>query len=365
MPRVGMEAFLPRYMLLLLVFSLAAAGGAVADALGLPLAWMIGAMVVSAGFAWAGVSVRIDKIRSYGLVVLGLSLGQSFTPEVMAQVAVFLPLIAFCALATLLVGLLLIRLYTRGAGLDPATAFFCAVPGGVVLMAVQAQRAGASEAHVTLSQTVRLAVVVLIYPFLLTFLMPDHAAGAAQVAAARSQPFALADLPWIALLLAAGMGVAHLARYSFLPNPWMIAPCLLAIVLQQTALQPVPLPHWVILLCQLILGVSLGARMSPEFLRSSMRLVMTSVLASVLLTAALVVAALVVSAVSGLDRAPLLFGMSPGGMPEMTVAAGSLGVSVPLVLSFHLTRILIANLTLEPLWHLLNRRLRHGGGGPR
>lgn len=347
-----------RVKLLTAVFVCAALGGAFANWLHLPLAWMIGALIVSAGFALAGARFEIDKVRAYGLVVLGLSLGQSFTPQIVAQIGASLPLILGCGFLALLVGLPLMRLFMRYAGVDAGTAFFCSIPGGVVLMAVQAQRAEASEAHVVLAQTIRLAVVVLLYPLLLTFLLPDHVGRAIAAPIALHHAFVPVDLLWLALLLAAGVAVAHLARYSVLPNPWMIAPCLLAIALQQVGLDPVALPHWVITICQVILGVSLGARMVPDFLRRSGRLVVVAAISSLILTATLVALALAVSALSGLDRGVVLFGMSPGGMPEMTVAARSMGVAVPFVLSFHLTRILIANLVLEPLWHLLKRRVQ-------
>ncbi|WP_339114944.1 AbrB family transcriptional regulator [Thioclava sp. GXIMD2076] len=349
---------------ILLVLTAAGGGGALATAAHIPLGWLIGALLVSTGFTLAGMTIRIDRIRAYGLVVLGLSLGQSFTPEIMAQLIAYLPLILACGLFTLLSGLLFTGLFTKGAELDASTAFFCTIPGGVVLMAVQAQRAGASEAHLVLAQTVRLGVVVLSYPVLLHVFLPDHTRDAVAAAVGGTQAYTPADLLWVALLLAGGVGVAHLARRSFLPNPWMIAPCLFAIALQQTDLDPVTLPHWIVTVCQIILGVSLGARMVPDFLRRSLRLVVVSAVSTLCLTVLLVLAALAMARISTMDEAALLFGMSPGGMPEMTVAARAMGVSVPLVLSFHLTRILLANLMLEPFWHILSRLLARCGAKP-
>ncbi|MBT9385378.1 AbrB family transcriptional regulator [Pseudooceanicola sp. CBS1P-1] len=343
---------------LTMVFAAAGLGGALTHALHVPLGWLIGALLVSAGLTLAGMEIRVDRIRSYGLVVLGLSLGQSFTPEIMAQLLGYLPLVLVSGMFTLLSGMVFLGLFTRGAGLDGSTAFFCTIPGGVVLMAVQAQRAGASEAHVILAQTVRLTVVVLMYPLLLRIFLPDHVAAVQDAVQVAVQGIGPAELPWLALLLAGGVAIAHLARYTVLPNPWMIAPCLLAIALQQLQLDPVALPRWIVTVCQVILGVSLGARMVPEFLARSMRLVAISVLSTVGLTLLLLAAALLMSQFTTMDQAAVLFGMSPGGMPEMTVAARAMGVSVPLVLSFHLVRILLANLMLEPVWRLLSRGLK-------
>lgn len=341
--------------LLVAVFAAAALCGWGASRLGVPLAWLLGALVASMAFALAGARVEVGSIRSYGLVVLGLALGQSFTPAIMAEISTTLPLIALCGVGTLAAGLPVAPLFRRMAGLDPATSFFCAIPGGVVLMAVQAQRAGASEQHVVLAQSVRLVVVVLIYPALIALFVPHHAV-LTEAMHASIPVLRVTDLPEIALLLAAGVMIAQLARRSILPNPWMIAPCLMTIALNLTGLEPVPLPSWLITICQLILGVSLGSRMTPDFVLGSGRLLLASVLSSLFLIAVLVPAAVLVAYMSGLDLAAVLFGLSPGGMPEMTVAARAAGAAVPLVLSFHLTRILICNLALEPAWHLLARR---------
>ena len=341
--------------LLVAVFSTAALCGWGASHIGVPLAWLLGALVASMAFALAGARIEVGAIRSYGLVVLGLALGQSFTPQIMAELSSSLPVIALGGIGTLAAGLPVVPLFRRMAGLDPATSFFCAVPGGVVLMAVQAQRAGASESHVVLAQSVRLVVVVLIYPALIALLVPHHAA-LTEALHTTLPPLRLADVPGLALLLVAGILIARLARRSILPNPWMIAPCLMTIALNMTGLEHAPLPPWLVTICQLILGVSLGARMTPEFVLGSGRLLLASVLSSLALIAILAPTAVIVARATGLDLAAVLFGLSPGGMPEMTVAARAAGAAVPLVLSFHLTRVLICNLALEPVWHLVARQ---------
>lgn len=346
----------------LIILAAATAGGWAADRMGMPLAWIIGALVVSTGFAFAGVRVNFHGIRQYGLVVLGLALGQSFTPAILVQIAAVLPVILACGLATLATGLPVARLFTRMAGVDPNTAFFCAVPGGVVLMAVQAHRAGASEPQVVLAQTVRLVIVVLIYPVLISWFVPDHAQ-AADAAALRAA-WVPADMLGLGLFLLGGVVIAHLGRRSFLPNPWMIGPCLFAIALIGVGWAPAPLPHELVILCQVILGVSLGSQMTPDFVLGSRRLLAVSVLSSLLLTLILVPAALIVAGVMDLPAGAVLLGMAPGGMPEMTVAAKAIGTAVPLVLSFHLTRILIGNLLIEPFWWMARRRGWAGTASP-
>ncbi|APZ52209.1 AbrB family transcriptional regulator [Salipiger abyssi] len=337
------------------VLAAAALGGWGAHRLGLPLAWLTGALFVSAAFTFFGVRAGVGRLRPYGLVVLGLSLGQSFTPEILRAIAGSLPLITVCGFLTLGTGLLGARIFTAIAGTDAKTAFFCSVPGGVVLMAVHAQRAGASEPQVVLAQTIRLIAVVLIYPTMITFFVPHHAELSRAVAEAMPASAEPATLLRIGLYAAAGLVVARIGQRLYIPNPWMLAPCLMSICLSAFGAQPVVLPHVVVTVCQVILGVSLGTQMTQDFVMRAHRLVIASVLSALLLTLIMVPLALLVARLGGLDIGATLLGMAPGGMPEMTITAQSLGIAVPLVLSFHLVRILIGNLLIEPIWWLACR----------
>ncbi len=65
---------------------LGAAGGAVFDVLGLPLAWMIGAMCFTTVAALAGAPLRgPERLREIMVTVLGLMLGSTVTPEVLER----------------------------------------------------------------------------------------------------------------------------------------------------------------------------------------------------------------------------------------------------------------------------------------
>lgn len=335
------------FRLLILVCSVA--GGWVTNLLGVPLAWLIGSMIVSGVFAFLGARFDFRRLRPPGLVVLGLALGQSFTPVILAEILRNLPIITICGLGALCSGIVLTRVFTSLAGTDPKTGFFCAIPGGVVLMAVQAQHAGASERHVVLAQTVRLMIVVLIYPVLIALFLPAHAEQAVRLSPLTMFP-PLADAWKVVAFSLFAWFLAYSARRSFIPNPWMIVPCLLAIVLGGFDLQPVEMPHGLVAVCQIILGVSLGAQMTPDFILGSRKLLAASVISTVLLTVILVPSAWFIAYLFDFDRGAVLLGMSPGGMPEMTVAAKSIGVAVPLVLSFHLVRILIGNLLIQQIW---------------
>ena len=333
-----------RLRALLITLAAATLGGALFKWLGVPLPWMLGAMTATGLLAWHERAEVLKPVRPAALILLGLGLGQTFTPTVMAAVVLALPWLLGAALLSILVGVLVARLFARWAGTDAETGYYAAVPGGVVVMAVLAQRAGLSVPTVTLAHTIRVMLVVALVPPLVSWLAPLGTAGAF-----------LAELPQVRgpgllALLGGGLAVALAARRLGMANPWMLAPCGMMILLSALGILPSGVPGWMVDAAQVGMGMALGQRMSRRFLLSSHRLALASVAMSLLLMAVMAVLGIALSRVSGLPLAEIALGMSPGGMPEMTVTAKALALGVPLVLGFHIVRTLLCNFAVAPIW---------------
>jgi hypothetical protein len=346
---VPLPAILSRSLPHLLTAAAALAGGALFFLLHIPLPWMLGAMFATGLLAWHERAVVAMPVRPAALILLGLGLGQTFTAPVMAAVGLAMPWIVVAAFLSMLAGLLTARVFARMAGTDARTGYYASVPGGVIVMAILAQRAGLAVAPVTLAQSIRVMVVVVTVPPLVTWLVPHGSAGA--FAAERPEVW----LPGLALLLAGGLAAAMAARRTGFANPWMLGSCALVILLSAFGLLPSGVPSWMVDMAQVGMGMSLGQRMSKRFLLSSKRLAITSVLTTLLLVVLMAALAWGLSAVSGLPVAATILGMAPGGMPEMTITAKTMEVGVPLVLGFHLVRTLLCNLFVSPLWRLAER----------
>ena len=323
-------------------------GGFVAHLLNVPLAWMIGAMVATACIAWNRPPVIPRVARPAALLILGLALGQSFTAPVIAAVAGAFPVILAAGMLSILAGLAVGPILRRMGGLDERTAFFAGVPGGIVVMVVLAARAGVSIAPVTLSQTMRLIVVVVVFPPALALLAAGMTPDAA-FAASRPPVW----WPGLAGLAVVGAAIAWAGQRAGFANPWMFGPCFLAIGLSSVGRLPSGMWMPLVDVAQIALGATLGAKLTRDFLLGSRRLALASMVSAVALSVLLALIALGLALVSGLPVAAVVLGMAPGGMPEMAVTAKALDLAVPLVLGFHLTRTLLCNLTVGPLWRVV------------
>ena len=313
---------------------------------GVPLGWLIGAFIAAGWLAARQAAAVPAPARPAALVALGLGLGQTFTAPVLGAVLAALPAILAGGMLSILAGVATAPLWRRIARSDARTAFFAAIPGGIMTMAVLAARAGASVPQVTLAQSLRMGVVVLVYPPLIAI----AAAGAARDAAFIA---ALPPVAWGGLLalLAVGALAAAAGERLGLANAAMLAPCLLAMALSGTGLLPSAVPHWLIDVAQVAMGASLGARLGQEGLGGGpRRLAVASVAASGALVVLTGVLGLALGAFSGLPPVAAMLGMAPGGMPEMAVTAKALDLAVPLVLGFHLVRTVMCNLLVGPLW---------------
>src|SRR5690606_17274470 len=105
---------------MVLALAVGTVGGLLFDWLRLPLAWMIGSMVLVTIVASAGVTVGMSlRLRSVMIAVLGIMLGSAFTPEIVGNMLRWsgsvAALLAYVAIGT---GLCMVY-YRRVAGYDP------------------------------------------------------------------------------------------------------------------------------------------------------------------------------------------------------------------------------------------------------
>lgn len=327
----------------------ALAGGALCHLLSVPLAWMIGAMVGTAALAWFRPVAVSPQARPAALIVLGLAFGQTFSGPVLAALLGAMPVILLAGLLSIAAGVAAVPIFTRLAGVDPRTGYFAAVPGGVIVMVVLAQRAGAPIAPVTLAQTVRVVIVVLAIPPLLTAFAPAGDIGAFLAPPLPVNPAGLG------VMLGVGLLAALALRRTGIANPWMIGPCALAITAAAFESLPSAVPPLLVDAAQVAMGATLGQRLTREFLLSSRRLLWASVISALALCVLCLALGAALGWASGLPMGAVMLGMAPGGMPEMGITAKALEQAVPLVLGFHLARTLMCNFLIGPVWTAMNR----------
>lgn len=328
----------------------AALGGLVFQALGTPIPWLLGPLAFVAGINLAGFRIACPEgTRQLGQIVIGTAIGLRFTPEVAAVVAGQLHWMALAAVAAVLLGGVGALIQMRIARLDAATAYFGSVPGGMAEMIVIGDRFRAEPVATALSQTVRVGIVVVTVPV-----------GLAWLGASGESFLALGQIPvdWSLLpLLLAGCAGASLALARLgVTNAWMLGACFLAAGLTVSEVELSGMPDGLLVLGQLLVGAALGERFDREPMRRAPRVIVGAALSTAILLAASVALAWGIAAASAVPLATLVAATCPGGLAEMSITAEILGLGVPLVTAYHITRIVLITVVTLPLFRMIRGR---------
>jgi membrane AbrB-like protein len=340
-----------------LSLALGVAGGAVFAYFRLPLAWMIGAMVANTAASMMGIDVKMPRqFRATMIVVLGVLLGASFTPDLPTRVASWWPtLLALFAYVGLGTAVLFVYFH-RVCGYDTATAYFASAPGGLNEMVLVGGAMGGDERMIALTHACRVLLVVLAIPFYFRFsggyVPPDSA-----LPAIGGGDIALDEA---GILVVCGVVGAVLGRLLRLPAYAMFGPLLLSAAVHMAGLSAAKPPALLVAVAQVVMGSAVGARFagtSVRVVRDAMALSAGSTVVLMLIT---VVFAQVLGRATGLSSDDVLLAFSPGGLAEMSLVAIALHSDAAFVATHHIARILIVIICAPPFFRLTRKRSPEG-----
>jgi membrane AbrB-like protein len=140
------------------------------------------------------------------------------------------------------------------------------------------------------------------------------------------------------------------------PNSWMIGPLLAAALITATGHTFSSLPTVIVNGGQLLIGVALGTRFTPEFFRAAPRFL--AAVAAITLVYLLAAAAfgMLLALGSGLHWSTAIIATTPGGIGEMALTAQALKLGVPIVTAFHALRMAAIVITIGAVYRLWRRR---------
>ena len=360
--------------------ALAAAAGATAQALRVPLPWMIGPLLVVAAGSVAGLPLASsDRLRNAGQWIIGTALGLYFTPAVLGTLVHLAPFVALGVAWALALGYGFYRFLwwtqaratgrvtsadagaqaVSGAGapaaLQRASAFFAAAIGGASEMALLAERAGAQVERVAAAHSTRVLLVVVTVPVALQWL-DVHGADPATTALREVRPAGLA------CLLAATAAGGALMRRTGLPNPWVLGALAASALITGLEWPSSALPQVLPNAAQLVIAVALGTRFTPAFVRAAPQWVGAVAVGTLGMLALSAVFGGLLSLAMGLHPATLVLATAPGGIAEVAITASVLGLGVPVVTAFQVMRYVSVLLLTGPLYRWEMARLARANG---
>ncbi|WP_253701957.1 AbrB family transcriptional regulator [Bacillus sp. FJAT-27445] len=323
---------------LFITLFLAIMGGSLFNFLGLPVPWLLGPMAASLAVSVSG-RVKLTwpvQIRDAGLIIVGYSIGLSFTKGALGQIIGHFPtiilmtflLIGYCAVMAVAVAKL--------SGLDYRTALLGSIPGGLSQMiALSEELKGTDSSAVTIFQVMRLLMIIFIVPFTVLYPMSGNTVQqAAIVAGSESSLF-----PVILIFAPLTVAFAIIGKKIGLPTAYLTGPIIVTAALTIAEMKGPELPESIMDASQLMIGTYIGLMFKPGSLARHRKLLLFAVGSGLMLLAGSSALAVLLENLYGIPFITSYLSMAPGGMDQMSIIAHESGADLSIVAGYQLFRV--------------------------
>lgn len=307
-----------------------------------PAAVLTGSAFAVSMASLCGIKTRIPtRLRDICFIVLGISIGSTVTPEVVAGAKAW-PI----SLATLVVVLLatlfgLRALLQRMFRFDRMTALLAATPGHMSYIVGMSSTLNVDLPVVALAQAVRVLLLTLLVPLVIGL---SGAVGEGPSEAVKT----LALLPMLALFAAAFLAGEALKRVA-VPAALLIGGIFVSAVGHATDVTPGALPFWLIGAAFVTMGSLIGTRFNGVRGPSVVKGLAAGVLGTVVACLFAGLGAFAGYHLLGLPPAALLLAFAPGGVEVMAALAVETGLEPAFVAAHHVFRLMVLTVAVPLL----------------
>ncbi|WP_084617812.1 AbrB family transcriptional regulator [Sinorhizobium arboris] len=319
--------------------ALGALGGWLMRHLDMPLAWLNGAIIATGLGALFRLPVAIPPFaRAPVTAAIGAMLGTSFSPAMFEHAGSWLLSLSGLAVFIAAEGALVYIYFRRIAGFDHPTAYFAAMPGGLVGMATLGLERGGDEKMIALAQAARIILVTLALPFLIrsvTGVAPDLSGAAAFIPLSSVHTN---DVLWFSVAVLFGVAAGILLR---LPARYLLGPMSASAILHLMGMTQFVPPTAARAVAQVVIGATIGCRFAMAPPRKIVEVIGLSFGSTILLLSVTLAFAGAISFLTGDRFTALILAYSPGSVAEMSLIALSLGVEIPFVVVHQIVRLFL------------------------
>ncbi|WP_026695773.1 AbrB family transcriptional regulator [Peribacillus kribbensis] len=337
---------------------LAAAGGLIFSLISVPIPWLLGPMAATL------IGARFKKykvvwpvyIRDAGLIVVGYSLGLSFSRESVIQIGAQLPSMLLLTVLLVLFCALMAWLVSKITGIDYPTILTGSIPGGLSQMLILAEEMkGINITVVAFLQVSRLIMLVVIVPLLIfSPIFGGHRDALAQHAV----PFQHIEVSHALMFLMVAVLCAFLAKKAKLPTPFLLGPMTGTAVLVLLGFKGIQLPGGLLNVSQFMIGGYVGLLLKPEKLEKKVKFTLISLLSGTVLLCGSFGFSLLLSSLHHLDPATSYLSVAPGGMDQMGIMAHEVKADLSIVTGYQLFRLFFIYFIIPPMLKMLFKLMR-------
>ncbi|MDG4648135.1 AbrB family transcriptional regulator [Roseibacterium sp. SDUM158017] len=316
-----------------------AAGAALFWAIGFPAAVLTGPAAAVSLATLLGLRSRVPLgLRDAVFLVIGISIGSTVTPEVVAT-ALAWPVSLAILTGTLVLVLVLVRaILAHGFGYDPLTALLAATPGHLSYVLGLSTDLKADVPRVALVQSVRVLLLTLLVPVLIslwgaegTAYLPD-----------RGTMSPVSALAVFGLAVALGL----VFRRFGVPAPLLLGAMAASAAGHGSNLTPGALPPWATTVAFVVMGSLIGTRFRGLDRRGLLGAFAAGAAATFVACAVAAAGAVLAARIVDLPPAALLLAFAPGGVEVMAALAVETGLEPAFVAAHHVFRLVVLSVLM-------------------
>ncbi|PWW08593.1 hypothetical protein DFQ01_101316 [Paenibacillus cellulosilyticus] len=343
-------------------------GGLVFKLLHVPLPWLLGPMTFTL------VGSRVVKvvrpswpswIRDTALILIGYSIGLTFTMTTLRQIGHQLPTMALMTFILILLCGLLAWIITRLSGIPFPTVLMGSIPGGLTQMVVLAEDTkGIDLTVVAFLQVVRLLMIIFCVPLLVYSPLFGGDSGTTAVSntvsAVVEHAATVAGTGWGVVVLYAVVCVAAalLANKIHFPSAYMLGPMIITAILHLAGVEGPALSAWLLSAAQVMIGTYVGLLLKPEKLQNKVRVAILAVTSSTLLIASTIGFSYLLTQLHAISSTTAFLSLAPGGMDQMGIIAHEVNADISIVTGYQIFRTWFIYFLIPPILRMLFKALK-------
>ena len=322
----------------------------VADYFNIPLAWMLGPMIVTSIAALSGLKVKMPKIvLSSILIILGLHIGNYIDQNLFSQMInwIWTSVIMFVYIIVCI--FIVSRYLQKYSGYGQKASIFSAAPGALGPLMILAEHEKTDLSQVATSHLIRLIIIITVIPFII-------------VNNAATKTLIVDDFNYMAqnhlnllFLIIASLIFIFIFDKIKIPAALLSGTLFASGLLQVTDIASYKLPDASINFCLLILGASVGCRFAEKTVKEIANNSLHSLVATTILVLLGLVAAYVATFFVDTNFLTLILSFSPGGVYEVAVIAIAFDLEPDFVAFHHIIRLLFILFMVPIILKLVNK----------
>lgn len=338
-------------------FIMAFIGGWLFTIIHAPIPWLLGPMTAMLLVSRIQIMTFIwpKALRDTGLVIVGYSIGLSFTFEAFADIVRHLPSMFLLTCFIILMCSCIAFLVSKISGIDYPTALTSSIPGGLSQIVVFAEEVkGINITIVTFFHVIRVILVVFLFPFLVF-----NSAFTEQKTDTGNTLSSLTPLQWeglfpnIFFFAVICIMAAKLAKKWRVPAPFFLGPVFVVMVLTLCGLEGPALPSSLLDVSKFLVGGYIGLLLKLENIVDKKRMIPLAFLSSLLLICTTLACSVFLANLHNLSYVTSFLSLAPGGMDQMGIIAHEVGADLSTVASYQLFRMLFIYFAIPPLLRLV------------